>query len=229
MKKLHNFTLAMVNRAQELSELASANILNLRVKGGQPIDRQQVALVVAGQLYGTGKTYLGYNAPEKLVKNPEAMEALQKLHTDEEISYFTTACPLYVDLRWHGCLGNKSERGVEIKLAMALFEEISKTKPQLSKQEFFATFDWKTVTLTDVVQYCRSLFEKDQYIYICWDEVMSDIVSITTFPCGLTRFPLDLAISRRRRRTQRNILLLLEERLSTDLKPRSQGVHVCLR
>jgi hypothetical protein len=87
----------MVDRAGELAELASKNILNQRQS--REMDHQHVSLITAGQLFGSGKSYLGRNAPSNLAKNAEAMKLLREEQKDEEmISSFIKAFCISVDL-----------------------------------------------------------------------------------------------------------------------------------
>jgi hypothetical protein len=162
----------MVDRASELAELASKNIVNHQQGGALVVDHQRVSLITAGQLFGAGKSFLGRAAPSNLAKNDEAMKLLRMKHNDEEmIQCYLKALCISIDLQKRGILGDKTEKGVELFLAMALYDSFP-NKPTI--EEVFPLQSWNTITLSKIVLYCRQSLEKDKYIYIHWDEVMSN-------------------------------------------------------
>jgi hypothetical protein len=163
----------MVDRASELAELASKNIVNHQQGGAREVDHQRVSLITAGQLFGAGKSFLGRAAPSNLAKNDVAMKLLRMKHNDEEmIQCYLNALCISIDLQKRGILGDKTEKGVELSLAMALYDSFPNKPTTLSFEEVFPQKLWKTITLSKIVLYCRQSLAKDKYIYIHWDEVM---------------------------------------------------------
>jgi hypothetical protein len=169
--------LTMVDRASELAELASKNILNHQQGGVQHVDHQRVSLITAGQLFGSGKSFLGRDAPSNLAKNDEAMKLLRRRHKDEElIQRYIAALCLSIDLQKRGALGKATPKGVEIHLAKALYEAFRSVKSELKLKPFEEVFPldrWDLLDLTEVVLECRKWIPENQYIYIHWDEVRS--------------------------------------------------------